>query len=52
MSKPVSMTTSPSVGEAGPWPKMKALNVSNQQYEAAISIDSFLSISAMDSLMH
>ena len=52
MSKPVSMTTSASMGEARPWPKIKALNVSDQKYEAAISIDSFLSISAMDSLMH
>ena len=52
MSKPVSMTTSASVGEAGPWPKIKALNVSDQKYEVAINIDSILSISAMDSLMH
>ena len=51
-SKPVSITTSASVGEAGPWPKIKALKVSDQKYEAAINIDSFLSISAMDSLMH
>jgi hypothetical protein len=28
------------------------LNVSDQKYEAALNIDSFLSISAMDSLMH
>ena len=46
------MTTSASVGEAGPWPKIKALKVSDQKYEAAIGIDSFLSISAMESLMH
>jgi hypothetical protein len=31
---------------------MKALKVSDQKYEAAISIDSFLSISATESLMH
>ena len=51
-SKLVSITTSASVGEARPWPKIKALKVSDQKYEAAISIDSFLSISAMESLMH
>ena len=51
-SKPVSITTSASVGEARLWPKIKALKVSDQKYEAAISIDSFLSISAMESLMH
>jgi len=51
-SKPVSMTTSASVGEAGPWPNMKALSVSEQKYDAAISSDSFLCISAMDSLIH
>jgi len=28
------------------------LRVSDQKYEAAINSDSFLSISAMDSLMH
>ena len=50
--KPVSMRTSTRVGEAGPWPKVKALKVSDQKYEAAISIDSCLSISVMDSLMH
>ena len=52
MSKPVSMITSARVGEAGPWPNKKALRVSNQKYEAAIINDSFLCISAMDSLMH
>jgi hypothetical protein len=31
---------------------MKALKVSDQKYEAAIIIDSFFSISAMESLMH
>jgi len=46
------MTTSASVGQAGPWPKIKALKEFDQKYEAAISIDSFLSISAMDNLMH
>ena len=51
-SKPVSMTTSASVVEDGPWPKIKALKLSDQKYEAPISIDSFLSISAMDSLMY
>jgi len=52
ISKPVSIGTSARVGEAGPWPNTKALRVSDQKYEAAISNDSFLSISAMDSLMH
>jgi len=52
MSKPVSMSTSARVGEAGPWPNTKALSVSDQKYEAAISSDSFLSISAIDNLMH
>jgi len=51
-SRPVSITTSASVGEAGPWPKTKALSVSDQKYDAAISSDSFLCISAMDNLMH
>ena len=51
-SRPVSITTSASVGEAGPWPKMKALSVSDQKYDAAIRSDSFLYISAMDNLMH
>ena len=52
ISKPVSISTSARVGEAGPWPNTKALRVSDQNYEAAISSDSFFSISAMDSLMH
>ena len=52
ISKPVSISTSASVGEAGPWPNTKALSVSDQKYEAAISSDSFLSISARDNLMH
>jgi len=52
ISKPVIICTSARVGEAGPWPNTKALRVSDQKYEAAISSDSFLSISAMDSLMH
>ena len=52
MSKPVSMSTSARVGEAGPWPNRKALRVSNHNYEATINSNSFLSISAMDSLMH
>ena len=52
MSKPVSMSISARVGEAGPWPNKKALRVSDKKYEAAISSESFLSISAMDSLMH
>ena len=52
VSKPVSMSTSAWVGEAGPWPNTKALRVPAQKYEAAINSDSFLSISAMDSLMH
>ena len=51
-SKPVCITTSACVGEAEPLPKIKALNVSDRKYEAAISIDSFLSISAMYSLIH
>jgi len=32
--------------------KQESVRVSNQKYEAAISSDSFLSISARDSLMH
>ena len=52
MSKPVSMSTSTRVGEAGPWLKTNALRVSDQKYKATISSDSFLSISAIDSLMH
>ena len=52
ISNPVSIATSARVGEAGPWPKTKALSVSDQKYEAAISSDSFLCISAMDNLMH
>jgi len=52
ISKPVSISTSASVGEAGPWPNTQALIVSDQMYEAAISSDSFLSISARDNLMH
>ena len=36
----------------GPWPNTKALSVSDQKYKAAISSDSFLSISARDNLMH
>jgi len=52
ISKPVSISTSASVGEAGPWPNTKALSVSDQKYEAAISSDSFLSTSARDNLMH
>ena len=52
ISKPVSITTSASVGEAVPWPKMKALKVSDQKYEAVINIDSLFSISAMESLIH
>ena len=51
-STPVSITTSASMGEAGPWPKMKALKVSDQKYEAAISIDSFFSILATESRTH
>jgi len=51
-SRPVSITTTASVGEAGPWPKIKALSVSDQKYDAAISSDSFLCISAIDNLMH
>ena len=31
ISRPVSMTTSARVGEAGPWPKTKALRVSDQK---------------------
>ena len=52
MSKPISITISTSVGEAGPCPKMKALKVYDQKYEVAIIIDSFFSISAMESLTH
>ena len=51
-SRPVSITTSARVGEARPWPKTKALRVSDQKYDAAINSDSFLCISAMDNLMH
>jgi len=51
-SRPVSITTSASVGEAGPWPKTKALSVSDQKYDVAINSDSFLCISTMDNLMH
>ena len=51
-TKPVSMSTSARVGEAGPWPNTKAFRVSDQKYEAAINSDSFLSISAMDDIMH
>ena len=51
-SRPVSIATSARVGEARPWPKTKALSVSDQKYDAAISSDSFLCISAMDNLMH
>jgi len=46
------MSTSTRVGEAWSWPNTKALSVSDQKYEAAISSDSFLSISAIDNLMH
>ena len=52
ISKPVSMSTSARVGEAGPWPNRKALRVSDQKYEAATNSDSFLFISAMDSLIY
>jgi len=52
ISRRVSISTSARVGEAGPWPNTKALRVSDQKYEAAINSDSFLSISAIDSLMH
>ena len=52
ISKPVSMSTSTRVGEAGPCANTNALRVSDQKYEAAINSDSFLSISAMDSPMH
>ena len=52
MSKPVSISTSAKVGDVGPWPNTKALRVSDQKYEAAINKDSFLSISAIDNLMH
>ena len=52
MSKPVSMNTSVRVGEVGTWPKRKALRVSDQKFETAIRSDSFLSISAIESLMH
>ena len=52
ISKPVSISTSAREGEAEPWPNTKPLRVSDQKYEAAISSDSFLSVSAMDSLMH
>jgi len=52
MSRPVSMGTSARVGEAGPRPNTKALSVSDQKYKAAISSDSFLSISEIDNLMH
>jgi len=52
MSKPVSMSTSASVGEAGPCPNTKAFSVSDQKYEAVIRSDSFLSILARDNLMH
>ena len=51
-SKPVSISTSASVEEAGPWPNIKALSVSDQKYDAAINNDSFLSVSARDNLMH
>jgi len=36
ISKPVSISTSASVGEAGPWPNTKALSVSDQKYEVAM----------------
>ena len=52
MSKLVSISTLAKVGDAGPWPNTKALRVSDQKYEAAINSDSFLSIPAMDNLMH
>ena len=52
ISKPVSISTLTRVGEAGPWPNNKALTMSDQKYEAAINSDSFLSTSAMDSLIH
>ena len=52
MSRPVSISTSAKVGDAGPWPNTKAFRVSDQKYEATIYSDSFLSISAMDNLMH
>ena len=52
ISRPVSMSTSARVGEAGPWPNTKAFSVSDQKYEAAISSDSFLTILAKDNLMH
>ena len=52
ISRPVSIATSASVGEAWPWPKTIALSVSDQKYDAAIKSDSFLCISAIDNLMH
>ena len=52
ISRPVSIRTAARVGEVGPWPNTKALRVSDQKYEAAINRDLFLSISAIDSLMH
>jgi len=51
-SRPVSITTSARVGEAGLWPKTKAFQVCDQKYDAALNSDSFLCISAMDNLMH
>ena len=52
ISRPVSISTSARVGEVGPWPNKKALKVSDKKYEAVISNDSFLSISAMDRMPH
>jgi len=43
----VSISTSVRVGEAGPWPKTKALSVSDQKYDTTISSDSFLCISEL-----
>jgi hypothetical protein len=36
----------------GPWPKKKALRVSNQKCEAAISMDSFLAMFDKERSMH
>ena len=48
----VSIITSNKVGVINPWPKTKAFMVSDQKYEADISIGSFLVISDKDRVRH
>ena len=52
ISRPVNKKTSAKVGVIALLANKKALRVSDQKYEAAINIDSFISIFDKERLMH